>query len=73
MNDTIEVPERIVKGWLNGTTRGQGYFILATTGLIGAGLGVVGTAAYVRRRFILVEKRVQPEVPTNTNVTGEIF
>jgi len=63
MNEAEEVvvntATRIVKGYLNGTTRTQAYGILAATAVMGAASGVTGTLYFIRRKFVLQPKFVK--------------
>jgi len=55
----VSIGRRIIKGHLNGTTRSQGYAILATMGILGAASGVSSTVYLFKRKFILQPKFVK--------------
>ena len=63
----VDTTKRVAKGYLNGTTRGQAYGIIASTALAGAVSGVVGTLYFVRKHFILEKRYVKVE---KTDISG---
>lgn len=63
VDTAVETAARIGKGYLNGTTRGQAYGILAVTALTGLASGVAATTYYVKSRFVLKPKLVKVENP----------
>lgn len=57
LDASVDTASRIGRGYLNGTTRSNGYGILLVTATLGAAAGVAGTVFYVKKNFVLLSKQ----------------